>query len=129
MTRKITIKVGNITLKAELFDTPTARAIGEKLPIVTRPSVWGDEFYFTIPVKAGLDETATTKVKVGDLGYWPPGEALAVFFGPTPMSTGADPVPASAVNLVGRILDDARLLRKVKNAAEIRIEAEEGSSS
>ena len=69
-----------------------------------------------------LDESATTKVKVGDIGYWPPGKALAIFFGPTPMSTGPDPVPASEVNLVGRILDDPRLLKKEKGAGMIRIE-------
>ena len=65
-----------------------------------------------------LDESATTKVKVGDIGYWPPGKALAIFFGPTPMSTGPDPVPASEVNLVGRILDDPSLLKKEKGAAK-----------
>jgi uncharacterized protein len=84
--------------------------------------VWGDEFYFEIPVTMPLDESATRKVKAGDIGYWPPGKALAIFFGPTPMSTGTDPVPASEVNLVGRILDDPTLLRQEKGAFKIRIE-------
>ena len=69
-----------------------------------------------------LDETATKEVKAGDIGYWPPGNALAIFFGPTPLSSGTDPVPASEVNLVGRIKDDAALLRKAKGAVKIRIE-------
>ena len=85
---------------------------------------WGDEFYFTIPVKLPLDATATGKVKIGDIGYWPPGQALAIFFGRTPMSTGPDPVPASEVNLVGRIVSDALLLNKAKGASRIRIEKE-----
>jgi hypothetical protein len=87
-----------------------------------RPGVWGDEFYFTLPVALSLDETATTSVKVGDMGYWPPGSALAIFFGPTPLSRGADPVPASEVNLVGRITGDATLLRKARGATELRVE-------
>jgi len=118
----IRISIGGVSLDAELFDTPCAKAIAAKLPIETAPNEWGDEFYFTIPVKMFSDETATSKIKVGDIGYWPPGHALAIFFGRTPMSSGPDPVPASDVNLVGRILGDAAALRKAKGAATIRIE-------
>jgi hypothetical protein len=115
--------VGNVTLKAELFDTACAKAIVERLPIEAMPDEWGDEFYFEIPVAMSLDETATAKVKIGDIGYWPPGRAMAIFFGPTPMSTGSDPVPASAVNLVGKIIDGAALLKKAKGAVKISIAA------
>lgn len=119
---KIKIIIKNITLDAELFDTKTARAIANALPIETSPEEWGDEFYFEIPVEMPLDETATARVKVGDIGYWPPGNALAIFFGPTPISRGSEPVPASDVNLVGRILGDATILKKAKGAGKIRIE-------
>jgi hypothetical protein len=122
MTTAIRITVGTIAVQAELADTALARAIAAKLPIETSPNEWGDEFYFSIPVRAGLDETATTKVKVGDIGYWPPGNAIAIFFGPTPMSRGADPVPASDVCLIGRITDDATRLRQASGARTIRIE-------
>lgn len=126
MAAKITITIGTVRLGGELLDTACARAIAEKLPIETEPDVWGDEFYFAIPVKMALDETATKQVKVGDIGYWPPGNALAIFFGPTPMSSGSEPVPASEVNLVGRIAGDATVLRKAKEASSIRIEKGEG---
>jgi len=122
MPTHVMIKVANITLRAELFDTACAKKIVERLPIEARPEEWGDEFYFTIPVTDALDETATVKVKVGDIGYWPPGKAMAIFFGKTPMSTGSDPVPASAVNLVGKIVDDATVLKNAKGAVKIRIE-------
>jgi len=122
MPTHVTIKVDNLIAKAELFDTACAKKIVERLPIEARPEEWGDEFYFTIPVTDALDETATVKVKVGDIGYWPPGRAMAIFFGATPMSTGSDPVPASAVNLVGKIMDDATVLKKAKGAVKIRIE-------
>jgi len=122
MPVKIRITVKDIMLSAELFDTPCAKKIAGALPIVANPQEWGDEFYFEIPVNMPSDETATIVVKAGDIGYWPPGRALAIFFGPTPMSKCNDPVPASAVNLVGKINGDATVLRRVKGAGEIRIE-------
>ncbi|MCX5855754.1 MAG: cyclophilin-like fold protein [Deltaproteobacteria bacterium] len=125
MSVAIKIVIGNLTLRGEMNDTPCAKQIIDKLPIEAGPNEWGDEFYFEIPVKAPLDETATTKVKIGDIGYWPLGNAMAIFFGRTPMSTGSDPVPASAVNLIGRILDDATILKQAKGANKIRIEKTE----
>ena len=122
MPTPVKIVVDQILLDAELFDTDCAKAISAAFPIETKPSVWGDEFYFEIPVTRNLDETATTKVSVGDIGYWPPGSALAIFFGPTPISSGPEPVPASAVNLVGRIRGDATLLRGVKTTKKIRLQ-------
>ncbi len=98
------------------------QTIGDALPIETEPNEWGDEFYFEIPVTMPLDETATVKVSVGDIGYWPPGNALAIFFGPTPMSNGPEPVPASAIAIVGKITGDTNLLRSAKGATKIRIE-------
>ncbi len=118
MPLHVKIQIGDTSLQAEFFDTPCSKMIIDKLPIETIPNEWGDEFYFEIPVKAGLDQTATTKVKAGDIGFWPPGNALAIFFGPTPMSKGNDPVPASAVNLVGKILGDAALLRREKGSGK-----------
>lgn len=122
MTTKIAIIVNQVRLEAELSDTPCARAVAATLPIEAAPSEWGDEFYFEIPVALPLDETATTRVKIGDIGYWPPGRALALFFGRTPLSSGPDPVPASEVNIVGNISLDATVLRKAKGATKIRIE-------
>lgn len=120
---EIMIKVGKFGLKAELFDTETARALYDMLPVEGFNNVWGDEFYFEVPLFMPLDDTATRDVNVGDIGYWPPGKAVAIFFGPTPLS-GADkkPVPASEVNLIGRITGDAALLRQAKDDNPIRLE-------
>jgi len=118
------ISIQGVRLSAELGDTAAARAIAAALPISASPNEWGDEFYFEVPLDLPPDSTATSVVKAGDIGYWPPGRALAIFFGPTPLSTGTDPVPASAVNIVGRVLGDPAALRQAKGAREIRIEKE-----
>jgi uncharacterized protein len=121
MSQSVKIIVGDLSLQAEFFDTPCAQTIIAAMPLEARPNEWGDEFYFEVPVTMPLDETATVRVKAGDIGYWPPGNCLAIFFGPTPASTSPDPVPASEVNLVGRISGDATLLRGCKGAKLIRL--------
>ncbi len=122
MTKPFSIIIGDLILEAEFSDTPCAWAIAAALPLEARPHEWGDEFYFEVPVAMQLDDTATVRVKAGDIGYWPPGPALAIFFGPTPLSNGTDPVPASEVNLVGRIIGNHGLLRGCRGAKAIRLE-------
>jgi hypothetical protein len=120
--RRIRISVGHVKLEAELKSSRTADAIYGALPIETTVHTWGEEFYLKIPGVKDHRETATTQVKVGDLAYWGAGGVLALFFGRTPMSTGPDPVPADRVNIVGRIVGDATVLRQAMNATTIRIE-------
>ena len=120
MSTGIEVQVGELTLRGELSGTGCAREIAESLPIETSINTWGEEFYFEIPVSSDLDETATSEVEVGTIGYWPPGRALAIFFGRTPMSTTDKPVPASDVNLVGR-LENAEKLVDFMSAVRIII--------
>jgi len=122
MPTKIRIILDGITVAGELVDTECAKAIAAVLPIETEPNEWGDEFYFKVPLTMNLDETGTIRVKAGDLGFWPPGDAVAIFFGPTPMSVGYEPVPASAVNIIGMIHGDATVLRHAKGSKTIGIE-------
>lgn len=119
---KLRITVGSLSMEAELNDTPTAAKIAAALPLSATFNTWGDEIYFSIPVDAPLDSSAAEVVKVGDLGYWPTGKAFCIFFGPTPASSGTAPVPASAVNLVGRILGDATRFRDVMHEKLVKLE-------
>ena len=123
MERKIKIKAGTVEADAVLNDSPTAQKIYEVLPIEARANTWGDEIYFAIPVKTPLEKTAQELVDVGDLGYWPSGNAFCIFFGPTPMSRGNEVRPASAVNVIGRVLGDAKAFKKVPSGAKVRIDA------
>ena len=118
----IRIVVGAVTLQAELKPTRTAKAIYDHLPIETDLNVWGEEFYFKIPFVKDHRETATLKVAVGDIAYWGNGQAVAIFFGRTPVSTGPDPAPVDRVNLIGRVKGDATVLRTVMGATKIKME-------
>jgi hypothetical protein len=120
--RAIRITAGAVTLDAELNDSKSAAAIAAALPIEAKAQTWGDEIYFDIGlVLAG--ESPREVVALGDLGYWPPGQAFCIFFGPTPMSRGDEIRPASAVNVVGRVVGDARAFKKVRAGSGVRIEA------
>ena len=120
MRKVIQIKVGDIELEAVLNDSGTADAIWEVLPLKARFNTWGDEIYFSIPVSSEL-ENGQELVEVGDLGYWPQGNAFCIFFGPTPMSRGEEVRPASAVTVFGKIIGDSAALRRVDSGAEIII--------
>jgi len=118
MSKTIIIKAGKIEVVAELNETKTARAIWDALPVKGRASTWGDEIYFSIPVRLD-EEDAQELVGMGDLGYWPPGTAFCLFFGPTPMSVGEEIRPASAVNVFGRVSGDAMVLKQVASGTEV----------
>ena len=97
----------------------------EALPIQAQVSTWGDEIYFAIPVHAGQEPGAEAECAVGDLAYWPPGNAFCIFFGPTPMSRDDVPVAASPVNPLGAVEGDAEVFRSVRSGTKISLESAE----
>ncbi len=114
MPRNMKITAGSVEMVAELNDSATADAIWDALPIKARGNTWGDEIYFGIPVHAG-EEDGKEVVEMGDIAYWPPGNAFCIFFGPTPASRGSEIRPASAVNVVGRIKGDPKAFKAVRS--------------
>jgi hypothetical protein len=123
MPTEIVISVNDLRLEGFLTDTPTARALAAALPLPGSAQLWGEEIYFPVPqVVADLDDTAAVVVHVGDLGYWPTGRAVCIFFGLTPASVPGEIRPASAVNLVGRVSGDPCCLKLVPEGATVRIE-------
>ena len=119
--RRIKITAGSVKADAVLDDSTTAQAVWDALPLAIAGETWGDEIYFGIPVKAKPEAPRET-VELGDLAYWPPGSAFCIFFGPTPMSRGAEIRPASAVNVFGRVVGDPKVFKKVAAGTTIRIE-------
>jgi len=120
---RIHIRIGNLTMEAELNETPTARQVAAALPIQTTFNTWGDEIYFAIPVQAELEASAQEVVQLGDLGYWPPGKAFCIFFGQTPVSQPGKIMPASAVNVIGKVIGDATRFTTVMRERQVVLEA------
>lgn len=118
---KIKISAQPVVMEAELNNSESAQMIWDALPIEEHGSTWGDEIYFSIPVNADA-ENPQEVVELGDLGYWPPGTAFCIFFGPTPMSLGDEIRPASAVNVIGKLMGDPKAFKQVKSGTKVKIE-------
>ena len=123
MATRITITIQGTTFDAKLNDSPIATRVADSLPRTVRMSRWGEEYYGKIGLGADNAADATDVVEVGAIAYWPPGDALCFFFGPTPVSRGSEPRAASEVTVLGAITsDNARELSKFGGsiAAELR---------
>jgi hypothetical protein len=123
VAKQIRITVGDISAQAELNETETAKAIWEALPIDGRANTWGDEIYFSIPVRLEMEKSQAT-VELGELGYWAPGTAFCIFVGPTPMSRGDEIRPASPVTVFGQVLGDPTIFKEVPDGTRILVERE-----
>jgi hypothetical protein len=119
--RPIKIRIGEITLEAELNQSATARMVWDALPFAGNGQMWGDEIYFRVPVAAVL-ENPRRVVEIGDIGYWPTGHAFCIFYGKTPASSGDDIVPASPVDIIGRVTTDVRVLKRVADPGRVTVE-------
>lgn len=117
---QVRLQCGGVELAVRLNETATAKKIWEALPIEAEASTWGDEVYFTVPVQAE-QENPQELVAEGDVAYWPPGRALCVFFGPTPVSGPGEIRPYSPVTVVGKVVGDAKVLKGVKDGDKVRI--------
>jgi hypothetical protein len=122
---RIVLEQGDTT--ATLDDSPTGAAIRAALPLEGVVSTWGEEIYFIIPVSVAESADARQDMAVGELGYWPVGAAICIFFGPTPVSTGSAPRAYSNVNPFGRIDGDEATIREffgeARDGQTIRVEA------
>jgi hypothetical protein len=119
--QRIKLTAGQVSAVALLNDSKTAQAIWEALPLRGMGNRWGDEIYFSIPVELD-EESARAVVELGDLGYWAPGTAFCIFFGPTPASRGSEIRAASPVNVFGRLEGDPKVFRAVPDGSAVLIE-------
>ena len=119
--RAIRIEADGVRLYAVLAPTPTSTAVWDALPLAGAAKLWGEEVYFDVPLNLPLEPEARAEVAVGEIGYWPEGPAIALFFGRTPASRDTAPVAASPVNVFGRITGDATRLARVRAGGKVRL--------
>jgi uncharacterized protein len=124
MRKTIKLTFGHMTLDVELLATATADAIWEALPFTSQVMTWGDEVYFATPVSVSRDAGARSTVEAGEIAYWPDGNAIAIGFGPTPISAPGEIRLASPCNIWAKALSDVKILKSVKAGTTVFVTAE-----
>jgi hypothetical protein len=122
---KLRLASGKTVVILELTDTPTAKALLTAAPFESRAQTWGEEVYFTTPVSAKLEPDARQVVEPGTVCFWTQGDALALPYGRTPISTDARPKLANPCNVVGKLIGDPKVLAKVKSGDAVKVERPE----
>ncbi len=107
MGKRLSIRLGTTQLTVALNESATAQSLATAAPFEATSNRWGDEVYFATPVDGEAREATAETVPLGSVGYWPPGRALCLFFGATPLSGAGEIRPASAVALVGQMAAEA----------------------
>jgi hypothetical protein len=110
---------GEVT--AALRDTPTVRSLLAALPCKSSANTWGEEVYFNVPLTAKSEADAEQIVDPGTVCFWVQGRALALPFGPTPISRGNECRLVTPCNVLGRVEGDAAVLGSVRDGDTIRV--------
>jgi hypothetical protein len=118
---KLRLLAGKEQFILNLLETPTARAVFAAAPFESRASTWGEEVYFATPVSAQLEPDARQIVEPGTVCFWTEGNALALPYGRTPISTDERPKLASRCNVLGRIEGNAGDLAKIRAGDRIAV--------
>lgn len=82
----------------------------------------GEEVYFDTGVSVALEDDAQQVVAPGTVAFWTEGDALALPYGPTPISRGGESRLASPCNVLGSFDGDPRLLSTVRDGDPVRVE-------
>jgi uncharacterized protein len=120
---KIAVRIGSLQLEIDLLETPTAKALVDALPFKSRTQTWGEEVYFSTPLKVKLERDACQVVEPGTVCFWTEGDAIALPFGRTPLSSDERPKLASRCNVLGKLVGDPRQLAAVQAGENVTVES------
>ena len=122
--RSVVIQAGSIKIRARLLNTPTAERIWASLPIQASAQTWGGEVYFQAPVTSVTEPNARATVQPGEIAFWPEGDAIAIGFGPTPLSQTRNEIRCAGLcNIWAETLDDVRQFKSVHAGTDIVVRA------
>ena len=103
----------------------TFKAILDNLPVEVSINKWGEELYTDrIAIAVEQEDNAKTEVNELDVTYWPEGNALCLFYGPTPISKNGKILAYSPVNVIGKIVDSSNkddILNQIKDGTKVII--------
>ena len=119
--RTIIISADDTEVEAVLNDSAIAGLLFDSLPLSGNVNTWGEEIYFTVPVKAELQKPVES-VEKGDIAYWGQGPAFCIFFGETPISSGGKIIPAGPVEVIGRVSSGIEALAEIRAGSRITVE-------
>ncbi|HZM35135.1 MAG TPA: cyclophilin-like fold protein [Burkholderiales bacterium] len=119
---KLRISAGETRIDIEISASETARALAAAVPFESRAQTWGEEVYFATPVRAKLEPGARQVVEPGTVCFWTQGDALALPYGRTPISSDERPKLANPCNILGKVLGDPRQLEKISSGDRILVE-------
>lgn len=120
--REVVISAGSVSVRARLLDTPTAARIWEALPIYASAQTWGAEVYFQTDVTSDPEPNARDLIKPGEIAFWPDGDAIAIGFGPTPISRSKCEIRfVSPCNVWAETLDDVKQFKSVHAGEKISV--------
>ncbi len=111
---------GGVKATCVLGEIPELEKLVEKSPFKSEANRWGEEIYFELPIKLRL-RGERTLMEIGEVAYWPEGNSLCLFFGPTPVSKGDKPVAYSDVKPLGRVTEGLENLGKVEDGEEVTV--------
>jgi len=125
MVKLIFVDIGReVSIELDDSHSPkTVQAILASLPIEVNINRWGDELFTEKTHVEENEENGKRQVNLFDFAYWPEGNALCLFYGPTPISEEGKILAYSPVNIVGRIIPDTNekesILEKIKDNTRV----------
>lgn len=119
---RIYVIIKKYKFELQLNNSKTSKKLLKILPLKSTINKWGDEIYFSIPLKTGL-EKGVEVVDIGTAAFWPSGNALCIFFGRTPASVGDKPQAASPVTVLGNVINKKSIkdLKNIKDGDKVEV--------
>lgn len=107
----------------ELGDNTISDTIWLSLPRKFYINMLGSMIYFECPLDCPIEGEQVTRLRKGDIAYWPKAKALCLFFGATPLSgEDGEPVSPYPVIVIGRLTGDYAGLEDAGDRQKITID-------